>query len=109
MAHAADRLFYVHFNDNNRAGDWDIVPGAVHVWEMVETLYYLERLGWQGWFAYDVFTKHGDPVEAFGATIRSMEALYGLLDKIGRDTIQDLIDNVSPAEATAQLLTALVK
>ncbi|WP_129669247.1 sugar phosphate isomerase/epimerase family protein [Phytoactinopolyspora endophytica] len=108
MAHDAGRLFYVHFNDNNRGWDWDIVPGAVHIWEMVETLFYLDRIGWEGWLAYDVFTKHGDPVQAFDATIRAMEALERLVDKIGRDRLQDLIDNATPAEATAQLITALV-
>ncbi|WP_159623080.1 sugar phosphate isomerase/epimerase family protein [Ruania rhizosphaerae] len=108
MAHEAGRLFYVHFNDNNRGWDWDIVPGAVNLWEMVETLFYLDRMGWDGWLAYDVFTKHGDPAEAFDATLRSMEALEKLVERLGRDTLQDLIDNADPAQATAHLITALV-
>jgi len=107
MAHDVGRLFYVHFNDNNRGWDWDIVPGAVHVWEMVETIYYLERMGWDGWLAYDVFTKHGDPVRAFDATLRSMESLVGILDRIGRERVAELIDNGQPAETTAALLAAL--
>ncbi|MEU6642649.1 sugar phosphate isomerase/epimerase family protein [Saccharomonospora sp. NPDC046836] len=107
MAHDAGRLFYVHFNDNNRGWDWDIVPGAVNVWEMVETLYYLDTMGWEGWLAYDVFTKHGDPAAAFASTLRAMESLQTLLDKIGRDRIRDLIDNAEPAETTAQLLAVL--
>ncbi|MEU6646311.1 sugar phosphate isomerase/epimerase family protein [Saccharomonospora sp. NPDC046836] len=109
MAHDAERLFYVHFNDNNRSWDWDIVPGAVNLWEMVETLFYLERTGWEGWLAYDVFTKHGDPVRAFDSTLRAMEALQRMLDKLGRDRVGDLIDNGSPAETTAALLTALAE
>lgn len=109
MAHEADRLFYVHFNDNNRAFDWDIVPGAVNLWEMVETLYHLERMGWEGWLAYDVFTKHGDPVRAFDATLRAMESLVKILDKIGRDRIAQLIDNGQPAVATAELLGAIAE
>jgi xylose isomerase len=107
MAHEAGRLFYVHFNDNNRGWDWDIVPGAVNVWEMVETLYYLDVMEWEGWLAYDVFTKHGDPAAAFGSTLRAMESLQKILTKIGHDRIRDLIDNAEPAEATAQLLAVL--
>jgi xylose isomerase len=107
MAHDAGRLFYVHFNDNNRVWDWDIVPGAVNLWDMIETLFYLEEMGWDGWLAYDVFTKHGNPVEAFKATIRAMESLQKMLDKIGRERLRDLIANASPAEATAELLAAL--
>lgn len=109
MAHSAGRLFYVHFNDNNRAWDWDMVPGAVNLWDMVETLFYLDRMGWQGWFSYDVFTRHGDPVEAFDATVRSMEALGLLLDKLGREELQDLIDTKSPAKAAEYLITTLVR
>lgn len=109
MAHTAGRLFYVHLNDNNRGWDWDMVPGAVHVWEMVETLFYLDRMGWDGWLSYDVFTKHGDPVEAFASTIRAMEALEELTEKLGRAKLQELIDTASPAETTEYLLTTLVR
>jgi xylose isomerase len=109
MAHRAGRLFYVHFNDNNRGWDWDMVPGAVNLWDMVETIYYLDRMGWSGWFSYDVFTKHGDPAEAFDATVKSMDALGALLDKLGRDKLLDLIENSSPARATEYLLTTLVR
>lgn len=109
MAHAAGRLFYVHFNDNNRHWDWDMVPGATHLWEMVETLFYLDKMGWEGWLAYDVFTKHGDPAEAFQSTLRAMEALEALVDRLGREKLQDLIDNESPAKAAEYLVTALVR
>jgi len=109
MAHTAGRLFYVHLNDNNRGWDWDMVPGAVHVWEMVETLFYLDRMGWDGWLSYDVFTKHGDPVEAFAATIQAMESLEALVDKLGREKLQDLIDTASPAKTTQYLLETLVR
>lgn len=108
MAHSAGRLYYVHFNDNNRQWDWDIVPGAVHLWEMVETLFYLDRMGWEGWFAYDVFTKHGDPVEAFASTLRTMDALEGLVERLGRRELQDLIDNKEPAQAAEYLITRLL-
>lgn len=109
MANSVDRLFYVHFNDNNRGWDWDMVPGAVNLWDMVETIYYLERMGWEGWFSYDVFTKHGDPVEAFDATIKSMDALGAIVDKLGREQLQDLIDNQSPARAAEYLITTLAR
>lgn len=109
MAHSAGRLFYVHFNDNNRGWDWDMVPGAVNVWDMVETIFYLERMGWEGWFSYDVFTKHGDPVEAFDATIQSIEALVALLRKLDPAKLQELIETSSPARTTEYLLKTLAR
>lgn len=109
MAHSVGRLFYVHFNDNNRAWDWDMVPGAVNLWDMVETLFYLDRMGWEGWFSYDVFTRHGDPVEAFDATVRSMDGIAAILEKLGREELQDLIDSKSPAKAAEYLITTLAR
>lgn len=109
MAHEAGRLFYVHFNDNDRRWDWDMVPGAVNVWDMVETIFYLDRMKWDGWFSYDVFTKHGDPVEAFDATIQSINALVALLDKLGSARLQELIETSSPAKTTEYLLKTLAQ
>lgn len=108
LAHDADRLFYVHFNDNNRHWDWDMVPGAVNIWDMVETLFYLDRMGWEGWFTYDVYTRHGDPAEAFASTIRVMNKLEELIEKVGRGEIQALIDEGIPARASEKLITKLI-
>ncbi len=103
----AGRLFYVHFNDNPRDWDWDMLPASVHLWDFVETLFYLDKLGWDGWFAYDVVTKQGDPVESFSATIKIVNALHRMLDKLGRDKLQELIDEGIPARAFEYLVTSL--
>jgi xylose isomerase len=108
LAHNAGRLFYVHFNDNNRLWDWDMIPGSVNVWDMVETLFYLDRMGWQGWFTYDVFTRHGDPAEGFTATIQSINNLEALVEKIGRPQIQAMIDEGVPARAFQALIARLL-
>ncbi|MGD8240340.1 MAG: sugar phosphate isomerase/epimerase family protein [Armatimonadota bacterium] len=104
----AGRLFYVHFNDNPRDWDWDMLPAAVHPWDFIETLFYLDKLGWDGWFAYDVVTKQGDPVESFSATIKIVDALHAMLDKLGRDKLQEFIDEGIPARAFEYLVTSLV-
>jgi xylose isomerase len=104
----AGRLFYVHFNDNPRDWDWDMLPAAVHLWDFLETLFYLDKLGWDGWFAYDVVTKQGDPVESFSATIKIVDALHAMLDKLGRDKLQALIDEGIPARAFEYLVTRLL-
>lgn len=108
LAHNAGRLFYVHFNDNNRHWDWDMLPGAVNLWDMVETLFYLDRMGWDGWFTYDVYTRHGEPAEAFAATFRIMNTLEALVDKIGREQIQAMIDDGVPARAFSRLIGQLL-
>jgi xylose isomerase len=108
LAQEAGRLFYVHFNDNNRHWDWDMIPGSVNLWDMVETLFYLDKMGWQGWFTYDVFTRHGDPAEAFAATIQAMDTIEALVEKIGRSEIQAMIDEGIPAHAFQSLISKLL-
>ena len=108
IAHEAGRLFYVHFNDNDRNADWDMLPASVNLWETLETLYYMRRIGYDGWCAYDVFTRHGDNAEAIGATFEIMEDLERLVDKLDVDELKRLSDEGVPARAYRQLIKALL-
>ncbi|MGC9468509.1 MAG: sugar phosphate isomerase/epimerase family protein [Anaerolineae bacterium] len=108
MAAQADRLFYVHFNDNGREWDWDMLPGAVNLWDLVEMVFYLDRLDWEGWLSYDVLTRDGDPVEMMNTTIVAVETAIAMLDKLGREELQGLIDEGIPARAYRHLFDSLV-
>ena len=108
LAAQAGRLFYVHFNDNGREWDWDMLPGAVNFWDLIEVVFYLDRLGWEGWLSYDVVTRNGDVVESMAASIGIVEMAVELLDKIGRERLQGFIDEGIPARAFQQLVGALL-
>jgi len=108
LAVGAGRLSYVHFNDNAREWDWDMLPGSVNLWDLVEFLFYLDRLGWKGWAGYDVTTREADPVETMEATIAMMEAAEGLLRKVGSQRLQQLIDDSAPARTFRELMEALL-
>ena len=108
LAAQADRLFYVHFNDNGREWDWDMLPGSVNLWDLVEMLFYLDRLHWEGWLAYDVLTRNGDPVETMSASIAIVEMGRALLDKLGREQLQGFVDEGIPARAFAHLVRSLL-
>lgn len=75
LALQANRLFYMHLNDNNRVWDWDMLPGSVSLWELLEVLFHLERAEWNGWFAYDVHTREADPDQTVAAAIYTMRIL----------------------------------
>lgn len=107
LAHDAGRLFYVHFNDNDRGADWDMLPASVNFWETVETLYYMKKLDWHGWIAYDVFTRHGDPGEAIAVTFEIMENLDKLVERIGVGELTALTREGIPARAFSKLIGAL--
>ena len=108
LATQAGRLFYVHFNDNGREWDWDMLPGAVNFWDLIEVVFYLDRLDWEGWLSYDVVTRSGGVVESMAASIGIVEMAVELVDKIGRERLQGFIDEGIPARALEQLMRALL-
>jgi xylose isomerase len=108
LAALADRLFYVHFNDNAREWDWDMLPGAVNLWDLLEVLFYLDRMDWEGWLSYDVVTRNGDLVESMESSIAIVEVAVELLDKIGRERLEGFISEGVPARAYEGLLRSLL-
>ena len=104
----AGRLFYVHFNDNNRQADWDMPVASVNLWDTLETIHYMDSLGYDGWIAYDVFTRAGDGPEAVGFTFETMEHLRALLAKIGAEKIRGMIASGDSARTTRDLIKALL-
>jgi len=87
----AKRLFYVHLNDNDGRADWDLLPGAVHTWELVEFIYTLKKLGYDDWMTFDIVPKELDPVEFFAAAARltrKYEALSGRIDAAAMAALQ---------------------
>lgn len=104
----ADRLFYVHFNDNDRGWDWDMLPGSVNFWDLIEVVFYLDRLDWEGWLSYDVVTRNGDVVESMTASIEIIEGAIQLLDRLNREQLQALVDEGIPARAVRYLVRSLL-
>jgi xylose isomerase len=108
IAAQAHRLFYVHFNDNAREWDWDMLPGSVNLWDLIEMLFYMDRIGWDGWLSYDVATRDGNQVQQMASTIAIVESAMALLDKLGRDQLQSFIEEGIPARAFDYLVKSLI-
>ena len=108
LAGQADRLFYVHFNDNGREWDWDMLPSSVNLWDTIEMLFYMERLNWNGWLAYDIVTRDGDPVETMEVGIEAVKIGQELLDRFGCDRMQALIEEGVPAKTLQHMLRSLL-
>ena len=108
LAGQANRLFYVHFNDNGREWDWDMLPSSVNLWDTIEMLFYMERLNWDGWLAYDIVTRDGDPVETMEVGIEAVKIGQELLDRFGCDRMQALIEEGVPAKTLQHMLRSLL-
>ena len=105
----ADKLFYVHLNDNDRNWDWDMLPGAFHVWEFVEFFYYLREVGYDGdWYAYDVMSKEIDTAETFSTVMRLTRRLEGLADRIDRQRMGAMLAERNPVKSLDYLYDAVL-
>ena len=102
------KLYYMHFNDNWRLWDDDMTVGSVHTVEMLELLYWLDRLDYDGWYALDIFPYREDGVRAASESIRWIKGLHGLLDKMGRDRIAQVVASGDAMEASALIRHALL-
>ena len=69
------RLFSVHFNDARGFFDDDLMAGSVHIWDTIEFLYYLEQLGYDGWYGFDIFPYREDLKRCAELSLRNVRDL----------------------------------
>ena len=105
-ARAGDKLFHMHFNDNYRAWDDDMIVGSVHTVEFIELLYWLDRIGYEGWYSMDQYPYRED---ARSALVESIAWLKGLQKKV--DAYRPRIDGLlkeGDATKTSALLREMI-
>ncbi len=96
----ANRLFYIHLNDNDRNFDWDLMPGAFHFWEFVEFFYYLKELGYtDDWYSFDIMSKEIDTVETHNTAVSVTRKLERIANDINRHEMNALLNSRNPAKS----------
>ena len=104
----AKRLFYVHLNDNDGRWDWDLLPGAYHVWDFVEFLYFLKKIGYDDdWYSFDIFPKEIDTVETFNAVSVLTRKLEEITDRIDPKKMEALLAERNPSKTIPYLFTLI--
>lgn len=104
----ARKLFYVHLNDNDGRWDWDMLPGAYHLWEFAEMFHYLKELGYDNdWYAFDVFPKEIDTIKTFKAVAVLTRKLEEISNRIEPEKIKNLLDKRDPTDTIPYLYSLL--
>jgi xylose isomerase len=98
----------MHFNDNWRLWDDDMTVGSVHTIETIELLYWLDRMNYTGWYALDIFPYRENGIRAATESIKWIQGLHGLLDKIGRERLAAAIAASDAMETQALVREALL-
>jgi xylose isomerase len=102
------RLLSVEVNDNLREWDDDMVVGSVHPVETLEFLWALRRIGWDRPILLDQFPFREDPVGAAALSIRAIEGMERLLDRIDSAALADAQERQDALAAQALVLAELV-
>ena len=102
------KLFYMHFNDNWRLWDDDMTVGSVHTIELLELLYWLDQINYNGWYALDIFPYRENGKRAAQESIRWIQGLHKLLAKIDRERLESAVAENDAMETTAILREALL-
>jgi xylose isomerase len=107
MLAQAGRLFLVHVNDNYREWDWDMIPGSVNWWDLVETMFYLKHLNYDGWLVSDVAPFRLDPVKVCSQTYRNLVWAEQIVERVGTDRLWQLIRAGDPIDVMQAMQNAL--
>ncbi|OGO35186.1 MAG: hypothetical protein A2Z16_16220 [Chloroflexi bacterium RBG_16_54_18] len=102
-----ERLFLVHLNDNYRDFDSDMIPGTVNLWDLMETLLYLDEVGYEGWLVSDVSPARLDPVRVTNMTFTFVQTTLLLLEKIKATELRRLIGEHDVLNTMTHILKSL--
>lgn len=102
-----DALVHVHFNDNYRLADDDLIVGTVNFLETMEMLYWLDRVGYDGWLSFDPHPVLEDPVRSVEEGCKFVDGLISTMESIGEDPIREAIATRQVTEMMALLNATL--
>jgi sugar phosphate isomerase/epimerase len=92
-----DKLFHLHFNDNYRSWDDDMIVGSVHFVEYLELLFWLKETGYSGWYSMDLYPYREHAKEALR---ESIEFIKGIDRILILDVMSELREIIKEGDAT---------
>lgn len=104
---AEKRLFHLHLNDNYRIADDDMPVGSVHWPQYFELFYWLDKLGYDGWYSLDLYPYRDDPDAACTASIQFIRgARKFVAEKLPADFAGS---HTTPSKVLSALFTGFFK
>jgi len=103
---AGNKLMHMHFNDNYTAWDDDMIVGSVHTVCYLETLYWLDRCGYDGYLSMDQYPYREDAAGAIGESIQWLVKFDTVLNE-NRYKIDELVKLGNAVETSKFLRSVL--
>ncbi|MDR0353583.1 MAG: sugar phosphate isomerase/epimerase, partial [Opitutaceae bacterium] len=101
LHHYGDKLFHMHFNDNYRTWDDDMIVGSLHFVEYVELLFWLREIGYNGWYSMDQYPYREDGMRAVRESVRFLQGVEKLLTPENMAAMRALVAKGDATESTA--------
>ena len=94
------KLFHLHFNDNYRSWDDDMIVGSVHFVEYVELLFWLRETGYAGWYSMDQYPYREDAQGALRESIEFLKAIDRRLDAAAMKEMREVVHTGDAVKST---------
>ncbi len=91
LQHYGERLFHMHFNDNYRTWDDDMIVGSIHLVEYIELQYWLRESGYAGWYSMDQYPYREDGQAAVRESVLFLRFVESFLDETRTEELRNLI------------------
>jgi sugar phosphate isomerase/epimerase len=98
------KLFHMHFNDNYGFADDDLIVGASHCQDYLEIIYWLNKIGYDGWYSLDQFPYRDDGIGACSESIKMLKSLIKAVESVDIEEVEKVL-----AEGNAPKSIALMR
>ena len=107
LAAKNNKLYGVHMNDGHGLNDDGLITGSVTFIKTLEFIYYLRKYSYDGVIYFDTFPIRENGVDEVTKNIEVYEKIANLVDKIGIEKIDNIINENDAVKAQDILLECL--
>jgi sugar phosphate isomerase/epimerase len=107
LQHHGEKLFHMHFNDNYRTWDDDMIVGSLHTVEYFELLFWLRESGYAGWYSMDQYPYREDGAAAVSESVAFLQSVEKLLTPQRFEELRELIAKGDATASTRWMRTLM--
>lgn len=101
------KLMHLHFNDNYKSWDDDMMFGSYHIQEELELLYWLKKVGYNGWYSLDIFPYRENGLSAVNTSLGWLKKLIEAVLSVDGNEIEEVI-KLNDATKSSDLIRKMI-
>ena len=109
LLHDSGVPYYMHINDNDGKGDWDLIPATRNLWGYLEMLFYLKELDYNGWVTSDMSPARLEAIPAFERTIATTNKMIDMVNGLDSAKVFSMMKDGKTVETLQWLEEQILK